>query len=51
MLYISTFIPAEGSGNSQWYVQPFLHLKEKLKAPLYELEQSEQNYQLNLRTN
>ena len=51
MLYVSTFILAKGSGNSQWSVQPFLHLKEKLRAPLYELEQSEQNYQLNLRMN
>lgn len=51
VLYASTFLLAKGSGNSQWYVQPFLHLKEKLRAPLYELEQSERNYQLNLRTN
>lgn len=45
------FIPAEGSGSSRWYVQPFLHLEGKLWAPVYELEQSEGNYQLNLRRN
>lgn len=44
-------ILAKGSGNSQWHVQPLLHLKEKLRAPQYELEQSGRNYQLNLRTN
>lgn len=51
MLYVSNVILAKGSGNSQWYVQPFLRLKEKVRAPLYELEQSERNYQLNLRMN
>lgn len=46
-----SFIPAEDSGSSRWYVQPCLRLEGKLRAPLYELEQSEGNYQLNLRMN
>lgn len=41
--------PANGSGNSQWDVQPFLHLQVKPGALLYQLEQSERKYQLNLR--
>lgn len=49
--YVSTLMLANGSGNSQWDVQPFLHLQVKPGAPLYELEQSERNYQLNLRMN
>lgn len=49
MFYVSTIILANGSGNSQWDVQPFLHLQVKPGAPLYELEQSERKYQLNLR--
>lgn len=48
-LCVSTFIPAEGSRGSQGHVQPFLQLKGKWRAPLYELEQSEWNHQLNLR--
>lgn len=50
-LHVSTFIPAEGSRGSQGHVQPFLQLKGKWRAPLYELEQSEWNHQLNLRMN
>lgn len=48
---ISTIILAKGSGKSQWDVQPFLHLQAKPGASLYELEQSERNYRLNLRMN
>lgn len=49
--YVSTIILPNGSGNSQWDVQPFLHLQVKPGAPLYELGQSERKYQLNLRMN
>lgn len=51
MFDVSTIILASSSGNSQWDVQPFLHLPVKPEAPLHELEQSEGNYQLNLRMN
>lgn len=51
MFYVTTIILANGSGNSQWDVQPFLHFQVKPGAPLCELEQSEGNYQLNLRMN